>query len=157
MNSLDPVTITVTEGTTTTTISHQPTAIGNQSVTYTTTTWNSQISVSLNANGYDSVSASGGTRNKLFVKLTVNSNTNNINNGTYEISAYRSTDYNNNNLLISATKAEWAEGVEITYNNLTENTTIYFRARTGGTNWNPNYSTDSRTVKQLLEGTNINI
>lgn len=157
MNSLDPVTITVTEGNNTSTITHTPTKMGNQSVTYTTTTWNSQISVKLEAEGYESVSVTGATRNKLFIKLTVNSNTNNINNGTYEISAYRSTNYYDSNLLISATKAEWAEGVEITYNNLTESTTIYFRARTGGNRWDPTYATDSRTVKQLLEGTNINI
>ena len=158
MNSLDPVTITVTEGDNTSTITHTPTKIGYQTVTYKAKTWNSRISsVKLEANGYDSVSTSGATRNKLFVKLTVNSNANDINNGTYEISAYRSTTYNNNNLLISATKAEWAEGIEITYNNLTENTTIYFRGRTG-TSWGQaTYSTDSRTVKQLLEGTTINI
>ena len=96
MNSLDPVTNTVTEGTNTTTITHTPTNMGNQSVTYTTKTWNSQISVKLEADGYEDVSESGGTRNKLFVRLTINSNTNNINNGTYEISAYSSTNYNNN-------------------------------------------------------------
>lgn len=156
MNSLDDVTITVTEGTNTTTITHTPTNMGNQSVTYTTKTWNSQISVKLEADGYEDVSESGGTRNKLFVRLTINSNTNNINNGTYEISAYSSTNYNNN-LLISATKAEWEKGIEITGNNLTLGSTIYFRGRTGGNRNNPTYATDNRTVKQLIEGTNINI
>lgn len=158
MNSLDPVTITVTEGTNTTTITHTPTNMGNQSVTYTTKTWNSQISVKLEADGYEDVSESGGTRNKLFVRLTINSNTNNINNGTYEISAYSSTNYNdNNNLLISATKAEWEKGIEITGNNLTLGSTIYFRGRIGGRNNNPTYGTDNRTVTQLIEGTNIKI
>ena len=97
------------------------------------------------------------TRNKLFVRLTIKSNTNNINNGTYEISAYSSTNYYNNNLLISATKAEWEKGIEITGNNLTLGSTIYFRGRTGGNRNNPTYATDNRTVKQLIEGTNINI
>ena len=161
MNSLDPVTITVTEGTNTQTINYTPTAVGNQTVTYTTTTWNSQISVKLDANGYKSVSTNGATRNKLFVKLTVNSNTNEINNGTYEIYAYKSTNYNNNNLLISATKAEWAEGIEITYNNLVESASIYFRGQTGtdrrGNATFNNAPTDSRTITQILQGTNINI
>ena len=103
------------------------------------------------------MSESGGTRNKLFVRLTIKSNTNNINNGTYEISAYSSTNYYNNNLLISATKAEWEKGIEITGNNLTLGSTIYFRGRTGGNRNNPTYATDNRTVKQLIEGTNINI
>lgn len=159
MNSLDPVTITVTEGTNTSTITYTPTKMGYQTVTYETKTWNSGISVTLEAEGYDSVTVTGATRNKLFVKLTVNSNTNNINNGTYEISAHSSNTNYNNSQLISATKAEWAEGVEITYNNLTEEeittdkTTIYFRARTGGNR----YGYANCSVKQLLEGTNINI
>lgn len=166
MNSLAPVTITVTEGTTTSTITHTPTAIGKQLVSYETETWNGRISVKLEADGYDSVSATGATRNKLFVKLTVNSNTDNINNGTYEISAYRSTNYNYNQLLISATKAEWAEGVEITYNNLTEeeittdNTIIYFRGQTGTSgrfNPQPTYGYANSSVKQLVEGITITI
>ena len=58
--------------------------------------------------------------------------------------------------MISATKAEWEKGIEITRNNLTLDSTIYFRGRIGGRN-NPTYATDNRTVKQLIEGTNINI
>ena len=92
--------------------------------------------------------------------MTVNSNTDNIKNGTYKVYAY--SDKNYNNLLVSATKSEWENGVEITYNNLQQNATIYFRGQTGTDRWGNatfdyNAPKDSRTITQILSGTNINI
>ena len=92
--------------------------------------------------------------------MTVNSNTDNIKNGTYKVYAY--SDKNYNNLLVSATKSEWENGVEITYNNLQQNATIYFIGQTGIDWWGNatfdyNAPKDSRTITQILSGTNINI
>lgn len=148
MNSLDPVTITVMEGTTTSTITHTPTAIGKQSVSYVTKTWNDQISVKLEANGYDSVSATGATRNKLAIRIN---EINNVNDNT-NISAYRNNTYNDNSLIDRKTAAEWTSGIiEIEYANLQENainnTYIYFRS---GNNNNRRYANAS--IKQLLDG-----
>ena len=150
MNSLDPVTITVTEGSTTSTIYYTPTAIGNQSVTYTTNTWNSQISVQLAANGYANVSASGGTRNKLMIKIA---GINNISSDT-NVSAYRNTNYSNSNLIATKTASEWTNGyIEIEYRDINSqsdlnNYTIYFRS--GTSNTNRRYA--NATLKQLYDG-----
>ena len=150
MNSLDPVTITVTEGSTTSTINYTPTAIGNQSVTYTTKTWNSQISVKLEANGYDSVSASGGTRNKLMIKIA---GINNISSDT-DVSAYRTNNYSSSYLIATKTASEWTNGyIEIEYSNINSqndlnNYTIYFRS--GSSNSNRRYA--NATLKQLFDG-----
>ena len=65
-------------------------------------------------------------------------------------------------MLVSATKSEWENGVEITYNNLQNTATIYFRGQTGTDRWGNatfdyNAPKDSRTITQILSGTNINI
>lgn len=144
MNSLDPVTITVTEGTNTSTITYTPTKMGYQTVTYETKTWNSQISVTLEAEGYDSVSVTGATRNKLLIKI---STINNVNSNT-NVSAYRNTNYNNP--LATKTASEWtSEWIELEYSNISDpnNVTIYFRS---GNNNNRKYA--RATISQLIAG-----
>lgn len=146
MNSLDPVTITVTEGTNTSTITYTPTKMGYQTVTYETKTWNSGISVTLEAEGYDSVSVTGATRNKLLIKI---STINNVNSDT-NVSAYRSEDYSNNNRLATKTASEWtSEWIELEYSNISDpnNVIIYFRSGNGG---NRKYA--SATISQLITG-----
>lgn len=144
MNSLDPVTITVTEGTNTSTITYTPTKMGYQTVTYETKTWNSQISVKLEAEGYESVSVTGATRNKLLIKI---STINNVDSNTY-VSAYRNTYYNN--ALATKTASEWtSEWIELEYSNISDpdNVTIYFRSGNYGSR---KYA--SATISQLIAG-----
>ena len=159
MNSLDPVTITVTEGTNTTTITHTPTNMGNQSVTYTTKTWNSQISVSLAADGYDSVSASGVTRNK-YVIPSAKSKTINMNGAERTIYVSTSSRFDTSGFSFTSTEgSEIGEDLVLTINSLNQNnlnsTQIYFYYEGRVNNRNRQYKANL-TIQQLLDGENLN-
>lgn len=159
MNSLDPVTITVTEGTNTTTITHTPTNMGNQSVTYTTKTWNSQISVSLAADGYDSVSASGVTRNK-YVIPSAKSKTINMNGAERTIYVSTSSRFDTSGFSFTSTEgSEIGEDLVLTINSLNQNnlnsTQIYFYYEGRVNNRNRQYKANL-TIQQLLDGEDLN-